>query len=154
MDATAFLEYRRDLIKSIAISLNIPYDILISDSSNRATAQASIETFNRDIIAPLQTLAIVSLRDALRDEYPEIDEVNFVPVDVSNQKEEMEVSTGYRKGGILTANEIREKIGYAPIEGGDILEIAPGNNTSSEIPPTTDRIEKSLKKAYASLNAG
>lgn len=55
IDANAFIEYRKELLKSVSIALNVPYDLLLSDNSNRASSQVSKETFNDFTIYPLQS---------------------------------------------------------------------------------------------------
>ena len=55
IDANAFIEYRKELLKSVSIALNVPYDLLLSDNSNRASSQVSKEIFNDFTIYPLQT---------------------------------------------------------------------------------------------------
>lgn len=95
-----FLKYRTDLIKSIAICLNIPYGMLINDSSNRATSETELDKFNKDIIVPLQNRYIEQIKDMLIVAgYPEeaVNKLEFKTVDTRNQKEIMEVATGYKK---------------------------------------------------------
>jgi hypothetical protein len=46
IDTNAFLEYRKELFKSISIALNVPFDLLSSENSNRASSQVAIEIFN------------------------------------------------------------------------------------------------------------
>lgn len=120
IDAKAFIEYRTQLLQSVAIALNVPYDMLLSDNSNRASSQVSKETFNDYTIQPLQTQ---NLRDfkILFAEWYKIDDLEYNWIDIKDQKEEMEVFSGYKKAGIMTANEVRAKIGLDPIDGGDDL---------------------------------
>jgi len=54
IDANAFIDYRKELLKSISIALNVPYDMLLSDNSNKSTSQTSKETFNEFTIIPAQ----------------------------------------------------------------------------------------------------
>ncbi|USN55032.1 MAG: hypothetical protein H6765_11465 [Candidatus Peribacteria bacterium] len=56
------LQYRIDLIKAICVALNMPYDMLISDNSNRATSEVSQENFNRHVVKPLQEQFVKQLR--------------------------------------------------------------------------------------------
>lgn len=54
IDAKAFIEYRTQLLQAVAIGLNVPYDMLLSDNSNKASSQVSKEIFNDYTIMPLQ----------------------------------------------------------------------------------------------------
>jgi len=151
-DTSAFLEYRSALIKSIAIALSIPYDLLISDSSNRSTAETSLETFNKDVIAPLQDEFMRQLRDSLREEFPKIDETALNPVDTSNQLEEMRVASGYVKAGIMTANEARKKLGLEERADGNDLVSTPDNAQQND--PAASGIakaEEEIRKLYEQI---
>lgn len=87
------LAYRLDLIKSIAIALNVPYDMLISDSSNRATSEVSMEVFNMHIVKPLQEHFVKQLRKALRPYFGNlVNVIELKSIDTRNQKEEMEIN--------------------------------------------------------------
>lgn len=145
-DTEAFLNYRDKLISSIAIALNIPVDIIVPEKASRNTKAESIVELNDNIILPLQEQAMRLLRNTLRDEYPDIDGVSFYPVDNKNKnlKTEMEIFTGYKKEGILTANEVREKIGHKRIAGGNELTNNSTDNTEEEI----EKIQQEISKIY------
>lgn len=120
IDAKAFIEYRQELLKSVSIALNVPYDMLISDNSNKSTSQTSKETFNEFTIIPLQNQLIKDFKIIFGDDY-KVDDLDYKFIDTKDEKEQMEVWTGYKKAGIVTANEVREKLGLPRIEGGDDL---------------------------------
>ena len=149
-----FLKYREDLIQSIAIALNVPVDILLPQKSSRATKSASLSEFNTDIIYPLQQRVMRQLRSQLRDEFPDIDGVNILAIDTRNQLDEMKVWTGYQDAWTISVNEARDKIGFGPVDGGDVREKRWNTNT---IRPTQDQqdeldtIEKTIQKMYESL---
>jgi hypothetical protein len=109
IDANAFIEYRKELLKSVSIALNVPYDLLLSDNSNRASSQVSMETFNNFTIHPQQTQNLKDFKIIFAEGYS-IDDLEYQWIDTSDEKEEMDVLTGYKKAGIMTANEVREKI--------------------------------------------
>lgn len=52
--------------------------------------------------------------------------------DTKNELDDMKVKTGYKTSGILTANEIREELGYDPIDGGDILQTSGGTKQEAD----------------------
>lgn len=122
IDAKAFIEYRTQLLQSVAIALNVPYDMLLSDNSNRASSQVSKETFNDFTIYPLQQQNLKDFKILFANGYT-IDDLEFMWIDTKDEKEQMEVMTWYKKAGIMTANEVRAKIGLDPIDWGDQLMV-------------------------------
>lgn len=122
IDANAFIEYRKELLKSVSIALNVPYDLLLSDNSNRASSQVSMETFNNFTIHPQQTQNLKDFKIIFAEGYS-IDDLEYQWIDTSDEKEEMDVLTGYKKAGIMTANEVREKIWLVRIDWGDLLMV-------------------------------
>lgn len=151
-DTEAFLKYRDKLIQAIAIGLNIPYDLLVPEGSARATKAESIEEFNRDIVSPAQERAMQQIIEQIsEEELHGIGEVKFVPVDTANQKEEMEVDTWYKDSGILTANEVRAKLGKDPHPDGDKLETKSKNDTPKDpgnIDTQIAKIDEEIAKIY------
>jgi hypothetical protein len=142
-------------MKSISVALNIPFDLLDPEGSARATKQSSIEEFNNDIVKPIQERTLNQIIQQIsEEEVPGISELTFVPIDTSNQKEEMEVDTGYKDSGVLTANEVREKLGKAPRTDGDKLEVKTGSKNPADLTNPADaaaiaKIEEEISKMYA-----
>lgn len=71
----------------------------------------------------------VKLSDKFNDRIFEADgdvrlEFDFseVPALQEDSKKQMEVNTGYVKGGVMTPNEVRRRIGLEDIDGGDVLK--------------------------------
>lgn len=122
IDANAFIEYRKELLKSVSIALNVPYDMLLSDNSNRASSQVSMETFNSFTIWPAQQQNIRDLKELFAEGY-NVDDLDYNFIDTTDEKEQMEVLSWYKKAGIMTANEVREKLWLAKIDGGDQLVV-------------------------------
>lgn len=120
VDAKAFLEYRTQLLQAIAISVNVPYDMLLSDNSNRASSQVSMETFNSFTIWPAQQENIKDFKILFGENY-KVDDLDYNFIDTTDEKEQMEVLTGYKKAWVMTANEVREKLWLPKIDGGDVL---------------------------------
>jgi HK97 family phage portal protein len=154
-DTEAFLKFRKDLMKSIAVALNIPFDLLDPEGSARNTKQSSIEEFNNDIVKPIQERALTQIIQQIsEEEVPGISELIFVPIDTSNQKEEMEVETGYKDSGIMTANEVRAKLWLDPRTDGDKLEVKTGSKNPADLTNPADaaaikKIEEEISKMYA-----
>lgn len=118
IDANAFMNYRTQLLQSIALALNIPFDLVNPENSNRATSQVSLEQFNRFTVKPLQNRLLNDFRLLFAENFPnEVEALKYVEIDTKDQKEEMEVLTGYVNGWILTPDEARETLGYNPVAG-------------------------------------
>lgn len=147
--AEEFLKYRDALIESIAIALNIPVDILVPAKASRNTKAESLEELNRDIVTPLQQKFVEQLKKQLKWEVDGIDDLMLEPVDTKNQKNDMDIWTGYKKSWIITANEVREKLWMDHHDGGDELTMqksdTPANPTDTQI----TKIEEEIKKMYA-----
>lgn len=121
IDAKAFIEYRTQLLQSVAIALNVPYDMLLSDNSNRASSQVSLESFNQFTIWPLQQQNIKDFK-ILFAEWYSVDDLDYTFIDTKDEKEQMEVMTWYKKAGIMTANEVRKQLWLPEIDGGNVLQ--------------------------------
>lgn len=92
IDANAFIEYRKELLKSVSIALNVPYDLLLSDNSNRASSQVSKETFNDFTIYPLQTQNIRDFKILFVEGY-KVDDLEYMWIDTKDEMEQMNVLT-------------------------------------------------------------
>ncbi len=122
-DTAAFLDYRKDLIRSIAIALIIPIDIVLPEGSARATKESSLEELNRDIITPLQERFLNAMKSQITEqELPGITGLQFFPIDTKNALDEMKINTGYVDSGIFTANEVRTSLGKDEREDWDGLK--------------------------------
>ncbi len=122
IDTKDFLEYRTQLLQAVSIALNVPYDMILSDNSNRASSQVSMETFNNFNIIPAQSQNLKDFKILFAEGY-KIDDLEYNYIDTSDEKEVMEVLTGYKKSGIMTANEVRAKLKLPALDGGDVLVV-------------------------------
>lgn len=123
VDNQYFLELRKQAEKDIAIALNFPYDLLNSENSNRSISEVSLESLNTYITKPTLAKIADQLREPLRKYFgASVDKIEFNEVDVRNQKEEMEVITGYVREGVWTPNEWRELTGKTAHTEGDSLK--------------------------------
>lgn len=152
LDTTAFLQYRQDLIESIAIALNVPSDLLSSKSANRSTAETAYEMLNQIIVEPLRVYFLEELRNALRDEFGKAaDEIALVPIDTKDEEVEMKTLTGYKRAGIMTANEVRARLGLPEVPEGNVLSVdaAAAQQTADQIAKEVEEIQKSVMSRYA-----
>lgn len=149
IDANAFIEYRQQLLKAVAISLNIPYDMILSDNSNRASSQVSMESFNKFTIAPFQAQNVRDFKILFQDnKYTNLDTLKYDFIDTKDQKEDMEVLTGFKKAGVMTANEVREKLGLKPLDGWDELVV---DSQAQQKDQLTDLMKKEETSFYQYL---
>lgn len=118
VDTNSYIAYRTELIKSLSVALNIPYDLILSDSSNRASSQVAKETFNSYTVRPIQDKLLQQWKQILKYQFPTgVDTLQHNPIDTSDEKENMEILTGYKKNGIITPNEARASLGKDAVEG-------------------------------------
>ena len=123
VDNQYFLDLRKQAQKDVAIALNFPYDLLNSENSNRSISEVSLESLNTYITKPTLAKIAAQLKEPLRKYFgASVDEIAFHDVDVKNQKEEMEVITGYVREGVWTPNEAREMTGKESHIDGDTLK--------------------------------
>ena len=74
--------------------MNIPYDLLESDNSNRSSSEVAFEMLNKTIIKPLQQTFVRQIKEQLRPIFNDmVDRIALIEPDTKNQKEEMEVWT-------------------------------------------------------------
>ena len=152
VDVKWLLQYRIDLIKAISIALNMPYDMLITDSSNRATSEVSQENFNRHVVKPLQGQFVKQLRNWLRPFFWDIvDHIELKSIDTKNQLEEMQILTWYKTSWIFTANMVLEQLGYDPIVWGDVLETAGTWSMNADEINQLNKIKEWLSTSYDAL---
>ena len=153
-ETEAFLKYRLQLIQSICIGCNFPYDLLISDNSNRSVSEVAQEELNKSLVKPLQKRVLRQLKRHLKvlgiftEEL--VDSIEFEPVDINNEKEVMEVVTGYKKAGIIDANEARGLSPYELGEREDGNELTTTKESKDE--SNAIEIEKSLSSRYSKDN--
>ncbi len=148
VDPEAFLKYRSDLIESIAIALNIPADLLSSKNSNRSTSEVAYAMLNELIVKPMQDGFLADLKEALRETFQAaVDLIEMNPVDDEDDEKEMKVLTGYKRSGVLTANEVREKLGYEKHVDGDKLVV----DTSKDPAQTPEQVAKEIQDIQKSI---
>ncbi|MCT4616690.1 MAG: phage portal protein [Candidatus Gracilibacteria bacterium] len=109
IDTNAFINYRQELLKSIAIRLNIPYDLIISDNSNRASITVAMEAFNAYTIKPIQNRILKDLKNIFQD-FKEIETLKFNQLDTKDQLEEAQINEIYLKTGVYTPEEVKNKL--------------------------------------------
>lgn len=61
-DPEKFIALKRELKEDIAIALNIPFDLISSQNSNRSTSDVAMRMLYSDIILPLQSKILQQLK--------------------------------------------------------------------------------------------
>ncbi len=163
IDPDKFIALKRELKEDIAISTNIPFDLLSSKNSNKATSNVALESLYADIIIPLQwkilrqlKAQLLSWKKAKEDDIvlkeisiEEINEIDFNKVDLKNWVDEMKIAVWYKKAGITTANEQRESLWLDPLPWWDELLTSWWSEFDNKEDMELDEVEKSLEKSYS-----
>lgn len=121
INVDGLLNLRTALIKAITIALDIPYDVVMTDNSNRSTIEIAKELV-APIITSVQNRFIQQLKEQMIEKGydPEVvGRIELIAIDTSNPLDDMKVNTGYKSAGVMTANEVRKWLGLEPITGGD-----------------------------------
>ena len=98
-----------------------PSKVGIVEDVNRANAETADYTFQKEVIAPrLELLREILQYDLIEVFWPgqglEIDYENPIPEDKDFELKEKQI---YLKNYVLTVNEVREELGYEPVDWGD-----------------------------------
>jgi HK97 family phage portal protein len=153
-----FLEGRTFIIQEILAVLDVPPAKLgIMESANRSNSKEQDKTFRGESIAPLQYIVESALNEQLLQRIFSIETVIFrhSESDTRDQIEQMDYFTKGEAWGVFSPNEIRERLGMIPVDGGDTHFIMtptgavpidrmdlyfqlPQTNTDAGVPPTED----------------
>lgn len=118
-----FLEGRRFLLQEILAVLDVPpAKIGIMETANRSNSKEQDKTFRQESIQFIQYLFEETLNDHFIRPTLGIKNTIFkhTDSDTRDSVELMSVFTEAISHGVMTINEVRRKMGYSPIEGGDI----------------------------------
>jgi len=119
-----FIEGRRQLTMEILAVFDLPYTKLggSSESANRSQSSENDKTYRTETIQPLQSIVEEIINENLLLTTFGIDDVLFEHKEVDTRDEETQMKL-YIDGmthGIYDLNYIRNLIGVAPTEGGDV----------------------------------
>ena len=115
-----YLETKKMTLNDIVIMTGVPKSILGSvDDVKYSNSEISEITFMKHTVKPLvMNLSGVLNHFLLPEEAGELDFVDPVPENKEETRKDIE--TG-ESANALTINEIREKLGFEPINGGDVI---------------------------------
>jgi len=117
-----FLEGRAFIIQEILAVLDVPPAKLgRMESANRSNSKEQDQSFRAESVAPLQWIMEAAINGQFVRPILGAEDTVFVHSDTNarDQMEQMDYFTKAEAWGILNPNEIRAKINYAPVEGGD-----------------------------------
>ena len=118
-----FLEGRKFIILEILAVLDVPpAKVGIMESANRSNSKEQDKTFRTESISPLQNLVQDVINDYFIRDILGVKNTIFVHAegDTRDQIEQMNYFTKGQAFGNFNSNEVRAKLGMAPVEGGDI----------------------------------
>ena len=151
INTEAFLNYRQHLQKSIAMRFQIPYDLLDTTDSNKASSTTALSAFYKNTVFPLQELILESIHKLFGDDQRyagKVEEIQLKKVDTKERKTDAETVKILTATGCFTKNEIRKFMNYDELPvGGDEMATGVGgaNFTLGQ-----DDIEK-INKLSASI---
>lgn len=121
-----FLAGREDIKKRILYALDVPpAKIGDIDDANRSNSKEQDKSFRAESVKPTQYIVEAVINDQFMQTILGIHDTIFVhsEADIRDAQEQMDLWDKATKGGILTINEVRAKMGLPPIDGGDIAFI-------------------------------
>ncbi len=145
LDTKNFLAYRKELIKSIAIGLDIPIDLIMTENSNLSTIQVGQSEFLKNLVTSLQRTIEVTLRQWLKDIFDNTDQIKYTSPNFEDENKKAEYLTKLVNWSIMTPNEARKKIGLDNIKGWDEIK------RNSWIQNTIENVEKEVGEFYNNL---
>lgn len=118
-----FLEGRKFIILEILAVLDVPpAKIGIMESANRSNSKEQDKSFRTEAVSPLQILVQNVINDQFIRPILGVENTIFIHSegDTRDAIEQMDYYTKGEAWGVFNVNEIRAKLGMAPVDGGDI----------------------------------
>ena len=132
-----FIASKNNVRDEVFMALGVPKSLVTSDDVNRANSEAGLQQFMQFTISPMFKMILEVLNE--RFVIPNYGEEYFIQTQdlvLENKAQLLEEA----KAGIdkwLTTNDIRQRYGYDPIDGGDVLNKMTGmqsfNNTEPQV---------------------
>lgn len=118
-----FIEGRDQLMMEILAVFDMPYTKIggTKESANRSQSSENDKSYRTETIAPLQSMVEDMINEELIFERLSIQDTMFKHRDVDTRDEEiqMKLNIDAMTAGVYDLNYVREKLGLAPVEGGD-----------------------------------
>ncbi len=142
LDIEKLLSLRKEMQKAIAMRMNMPYDLLSSDNSNKASSSTAIESFNKMTVLPLQKIIIQTYKRIFKEQFSkDIGSLEFNSLEVVDKKEKTNWLKNLVQSWILTVNEARSQLEYESIEWWDKLQSSKGVNFQLH-PEEIEKVQK------------
>jgi len=119
----SFLEGRNFVIEEILSVLDVPpAKVGRMESANRSNSKEQDKTFRQESVSPLQVSVESVINDLLMRGILGITGTNWEhsESDIRDAQEQMDLWKIAVQIGLLSINEVRNKMGYADVDGGDI----------------------------------
>lgn len=117
-----FLDGRRFITMEILAVLDVPpAKIGIMESANRSNSKEQDKSFRTESVSPLQNIVQNVINDQFVRKILGVEEMVFAHSegDTRDAIEQMDYFTKGEAWGVFNPNEVRSKLGMAPVEGGD-----------------------------------
>jgi len=125
VEADSLVNLMKECRDQIARAHGVPPRLLSIIESGRLgganEAATELEQFRQMVLLPRQRMwenvlyrVLIHPNKKLRDW-----RLRFNPIDLQDIQREMQAYTGYVKSGVMAVNEVRAKLGLAPVSGGD-----------------------------------
>jgi HK97 family phage portal protein len=114
-----YAEGRRAAVKAICAAFGVPFDLLDTESSNRASSQTAINQFKQITIYPLLGKILDQINSQITNIYFDSDSfIWFDPMETqdSDPVAQSAVLKTYIDSGIMTVNECRSILGMESVE--------------------------------------
>lgn len=127
-DDALFLKYQEFLLREIATAFELsPHNLGLQEHDNRATAEVAEDRDYASIIIPTaKNIASYLNREGIQGRlgFSQL-EFRFLGIDRDDEEMLADIHCEYWDHNVLTANEIREKLGRPPLKSqwGDMLKI-------------------------------
>lgn len=116
-----FIASKNNVRDEVFMALGVPKSLITTDDVNRANADAGLQQFMQFTIAPMFKMILEVMNE--RFVIPNYGEQFYLDTEklVTEDKDQLikEVQVGVNRW--LTVNEVRQRFGYEPIEGGDTI---------------------------------
>jgi len=126
-----FMETRAFQKNEICALFRVPTQMVQAGDSKYSNFEQAILSFHRDTLIPLISRITNKINTLLDDDLEiQLDDTYILRGDSKTQSE---VNTAYFNLGALSINELRNRIGEASIEGGDVRVVDSNNHTLGDI---------------------
>lgn len=121
MDEGSFLELWQRVTKDVAAGQSMPYDLLFTDSSNRATVSEALAILDRLRIHKIHEMLEEALQQITKTDMGlERRYVRFVRIDDSDNLQLAQEMTAWIEAGVFNVNDVLSELGRPPRDGGDV----------------------------------